>query len=62
MYVFLCLFLFIDKKMESYEVNENAVLEKLSEVTAAKRAASMVSNNYSTNVFFYSVNSLYVIF
>ncbi|KAI8376703.1 P-loop containing nucleoside triphosphate hydrolase protein [Choanephora cucurbitarum] len=31
----------INKKMESYEVNENAVLEKLSEVTAAKRAASM---------------------
>ncbi|KAI8373714.1 P-loop containing nucleoside triphosphate hydrolase protein [Blakeslea trispora] len=31
----------INKKMESYDVNENAVLEKLTEVTAAKRTASM---------------------
>jgi hypothetical protein len=29
--------------MEKYEVNENEVLEVLSEVTAAKRMASMVS-------------------
>ena len=33
----------IDKKMELYEVNENEVLDILSEVTAAKRVASMVS-------------------
>lgn len=28
--------------MEKYEVNENEILEELSEVTAAKRLASMV--------------------
>jgi ATP-dependent RNA helicase DDX49/DBP8 len=33
----------IDKTMELYEVNENKVLDILSEVTAAKRVASMVS-------------------
>jgi ATP-dependent RNA helicase DDX49/DBP8 len=33
----------IDKTMELYEVNENEVLDILSEVTAAKRVASMVS-------------------
>ncbi|CEP17461.1 hypothetical protein [Parasitella parasitica] len=31
----------INKKMDKYEVNENEVLEELSEVTAAKREASM---------------------
>ncbi|KAG2215996.1 hypothetical protein INT46_007056 [Mucor plumbeus] len=31
----------INKKMEKYDVNENEVLEELSEVTAAKREASM---------------------
>lgn len=32
--------------MEKYEVNENKILEQLSEVTAAKRVASMVSFCY----------------
>lgn len=32
----------VDKKMEKYDVNENEILEELSEVTAAKREASMV--------------------
>lgn len=36
-------FYYPDKKMEKYDVNENDVLEILSEVTAAKREASMVS-------------------
>lgn len=43
----LIFFLFcIDKKMEKYDVNENEILEELSEVTAAKREASMVSTLY----------------
>ena len=33
----------IDKKMEKYDVDENEVLDVLSEVTAAKRVASMVN-------------------
>lgn len=33
----------IDKTMEKYEVDEDEVLDILSEVTAAKRMASMVS-------------------
>lgn len=32
--------------MEKYEVNENDVIDILSEVTAAKREASMVSYFY----------------
>lgn len=35
----------IDKKMEKYDVNENKILEELSEVTAAKREASMVKRH-----------------
>ncbi|KAI7906925.1 P-loop containing nucleoside triphosphate hydrolase protein [Cokeromyces recurvatus] len=40
----------INKQMEKYEVNENDIIDELGEVTAAKRAASMV--NYEMSVFF----------
>jgi hypothetical protein len=30
--------------MEEYKINENKILEELSEVTTAKRVARMVSN------------------
>lgn len=44
----------IDKKMVLYELNENDILEELTEVTTAKRVASMVSSRFKySNVLVY---------
>ncbi|KAL0098228.1 P-loop containing nucleoside triphosphate hydrolase protein [Phycomyces blakesleeanus] len=42
----------INKKMEEYKIEDNDIVEELNEVTAAKRSASMVSNNTNNTVYF----------